>query len=125
MTLRNTVKNSVMEFITSLAYMLAGWFAPIVAGVELMSVFEHGAAEGNKKPPVGFAPDSSGFSYLAVFETGPHRHSFSNPVNGVNVTPKAEESQKVIGSRNGNGGLGKKMIGTFFMRSGGGGVVPR
>jgi len=63
-----------------------------------MSVFEHGAAEGNKKPPVGFAPDCSGFSFFAVFGTCLHRHSFSNPVNGVNVTPKAETSQKVIGS---------------------------
>jgi hypothetical protein len=63
-----------------------------------MSVFGHGAAEGSKKPPVGFTPDSSGFSFQAVFETCLRRHSFSNPVNGVNVTPKAETSQKVIGS---------------------------
>jgi len=74
---------------------------PIAADVELMSVFEHGAAEGNKKPAVGFAPDSSGFSFSAVFETCLHRHFFSNPVNSLNVTPKAETSQKFIGSRQG------------------------
>jgi hypothetical protein len=72
------------------------WFVPIAADVALRSVFENGAAQGNKKPPVGFAPDSGGFSFSAVFETCNHRHSFSNPVNGVNVTPKAETSQKVI-----------------------------
>jgi hypothetical protein len=34
-----------------------------------MSVFEHGAAEGNKKPPVGFAPDSKRQADGAVLDT--------------------------------------------------------
>jgi hypothetical protein len=60
-----------MEFITSLSHISVGGFAPLAAGVALMPVFEHGAAEGNKKPPVGFAPDSSGFSFLAGGLSGP------------------------------------------------------
>jgi hypothetical protein len=91
---------------------LPDWFAPIAADVGLVSVFEHGAEEGNKKPPVGFAPDSSGFSFLAVFETCLHRHAFSKLVNGVTVTPKSETSQKVIDSRHGNerAGIGNNLI---------------